>query len=461
MEAGQDRPRRIVIVGGGVSGLAVAYRVSRAADSPSVVLLEAADRLGGKVDAVAIGGTRVDTGPDSLMVRAPAVSQLVDELDLRDAVREPSAGGAYLWTRGRLRPLPRGSVFGIPDRVRPLLRSRVVRLPGLARAGADLVLPRTRTGPDPTVADLLLPRLGREVFDRIVDPLLGGVHAGRAERLSARSAVPEVFRMLDGRRSAFLTVRRLGAKRPPSTGSPLVSLQGGLGALVERLRQRAVDGGVEIRTGAQVTAITRDGDGYLVTAGGEQLAADAVVVTTPTHDAATLLGGLSPELAGTLRGMESIGVATVLFAYPLDVLDGRAGTGFLVPPVDGRLLVGCTWMTQKWPHLGGTHAVVRCMVGRDLDQRFETLPDAQLVGELRQELRDSLGITAAPLAQHIRRMPAAMPQYTVGHGDRLATIDRALAAHPGLHLTGAGYRGVGLSGVITDANATAEKVLNG
>lgn len=450
--------RHVVVVGGGVSGLATAYHLLRGEDAPAVTLLEAGPRLGGKVASATVAGLPVDTGPDSLLVRVPAVRALLEELGLDQAVEGPAPTGAYVWTRGALRPLPPASLFGVPERLLPLLTSGLVTPLGLLRAGADLVLPRRPVPPDPTIGDLLRHRLGHEVFDRLVDPMLGGVHAGRADRLSARSAVPEVMSLLDGARSVYLTMRR--RERPASTGPALVSLPGGMARLLDTLV--AACDGADLRTDAVVTSLHRETDGRFAVAlaDGSELLTDDVVLATPAYVTARLLAGLAPDAATALDGIEYVDVATVMLSYRRDqVAHPLDRTGFLVPPVDGRLLVGCSWLTSKWGHLAhDTRVVVRAMVGRDGDTRFTTMSDTELVTALQDELTASIGVSGAPLEVHVQRWPAAMPQYTVGHADRLATVDAALAALPGLHVTGAAYRGVGLAGCIAQATRTAAAV---
>jgi oxygen-dependent protoporphyrinogen oxidase len=462
-----------------------------------VTLLESGDWLGGKVDSATVGRITVDTGPDALMVRAPAAARLVAELGLDAELRPPSGAGAFLWSRGRLRPLPTGSVFGVPDRLWPLLRSGVLGPTGFVRAGADLVLPRREAVGDPTIEQLLRPRFGRQVFERLVEPMLGGVHAGRAGRLSARSAAGEVMALAHGHRSLYLALRRrkaaapTAATRPTGPSAPgasatvpgpsgpprpaLMSLDGGLGRLIDVLAARVVAAGGVVRTGATVHELHPDGDGWLVTGEGfAPLTVDDVVLAVPAGVAADLLRPLAPAASAALEQIRYAGVATVILAYPPSAVPGPLrGTGFLVPPVEHRLLVGCSWLTAKWPHLtpgadgaGGADAaegapvLIRGMVGRDGDQAWEAMDDATLVGAVRAELADSMGVRGEPLDVHVRRMPAAMPQYTVGHADRLAAIDAALAGLPGLRLTGAGYRGVGLSGCIAQANDAAAAVLD-
>ena len=451
--------QHVVVVGGGISGLATAYRLLHTDDAPRVTLLEAGSRLGGKVATATVAGLPVDTGPDSLLVRMPAVRTLLNDLGLADQVEGPAPSGAYVWTRGALRPLPPASLFGVPERLLPLLTSGLVTPFGLLRAGADIVLPRRELPADPTIAELLRYRLGDQVFDRLVDPMLGGVHAGRADRLSARSAVPEVMSLLEGARSVYLTMRR--REKKPATGPALVSLPGGMSRLLDALVAACAD--ADLRTDSAVTSITRTDDGrYDVTlADGSVLSADDVVITTPAYTAATLLADLAPTAALALASIEYVDVATVMLSYRKDqVRRPLDRTGFLVPPVDGRLLVGCSWLTSKWGHLAhDTRVVIRAMVGRDGDRRWLAMSDDEMVSAIHTELVSAIGVTDAPSEVHVQRWPAAMPQYTVGHADRLATIDAALAAIPGIHLTGAAYRGVGLAGCISQAARTATAVL--
>ena len=452
--------QHVVVIGGGISGLTTAYRLRHSEGSPAVTVLEAGPRLGGKVATATMAGLVVDTGPDSLLLRMPAVRTLLDDLGLSDQVEGPAPSGAYVWTRGALRPLPPASLFGVPEKLLPLLTSGLVTPVGLVRAGADLVLPRRELPADPTIADLLRYRLGRQVFDRLVDPMLGGVHAGRADRLSARSAVPEVMSLLEGARSVYLTMRR--REKKPASGPALVSLPGGMARLIAAIVSACTDLGVDLRTDSPVTTVERtDGGRYAVTlADSTVLEADDVVVTTPAYTAAALLADLAPDAAEALAAIEYVDVATVMLSYRRDqVARTLDRTGFLVPPVDGRLLVGCSWLTSKWGHLAhDTRVVIRAMVGRDGDTRWTTMSDDELVTAIHAELIEAIGVDAAPAEVHVQRWPAAMPQYTVGHAARLATIDAALAGVPGIHVTGAAYRGVGLAGCISQAARTATAV---
>jgi oxygen-dependent protoporphyrinogen oxidase len=371
----------------------------------------------------------------------------------------PAALGAHIWSRGQLRRLPTGTLFGVPDRLMPLLKSRLLSPAGLVRAALDLVLPRRRTpSDDPSIADLVVPRLGSQVFDRLVEPLLGGVHAGRASELSARSTVPDIEAIARKNRSLYLGLRRLRRHAPPASGAPiLVTLNGGLVRLVEALVARLGD--ADLRLNSTVRLIARDGDVYRVDlADGASIAADAVVLATPAFVTAKLLADLAPDAATMLEQVPYVDVATIWLAYPRSAM-GRPldGTGFLVPPEEGKFLVGCTWSSAKWPHLADDALVlIRCMVGRRGDQRWLSMDDETLVRGVHDELVESMGLTSGPVHQSIQRWPQAMPQYLVGHKDRLDAVGAALGHLPGLYLTGAAYRGVGMASCVADAERIAQ-----
>jgi len=455
------RPR-VVIVGGGISGLATAHFLHRRLGSGAqITLVESGSQLGGKVATQEFGGHLVDTGPDALLVRLPAMAALLNELGLDDQMVSPAPLGAHVWSRGHLRRLPTGTMFGVPDRLVRLLRSRLLSPLGLARAALDLVLPRRRAvSHDPSIAELVAPRLGSQVFDRLVEPLLGGVHAGRAAELSARSTVPEIAALARRNRSLYLGLLRLRLHAPPAKGGPvLVTLVGGLSRLVEELARRLGDEDVRLDSAAR--CVTRDSAGYRVeTMDGQSVAADAVVLATPAFVSARLLADLAPDVASVLGEIPYVDVATIWLSYQRSAM-GRPldGTGFLVPPEEGKLLVGCTWSSAKWPHLSDdTTVLIRGMVGRRGDTRWMSMDDETLVRSVHDELVESMGMTAGPLAQSIQRWPLAMPQYLVGHQDRLETLAAELRELPGLFVTGAAFRGVGIASCVADADRTAQSV---
>ena len=434
-----------LVLGSGISGLATAYYLRRGG-SP-VTVLEASGQVGGKVTTLEVAGLPVDVGPDAFLSRGADLRQLIEDLGLTGDIVEPQTGGSYIWSRGKLRPIPPGAAFGLPDRLVPLLRSGLLSPLGVARAGFDIVLPATKTNDDPSIADLVRPRFGGDVYHRMVEPLLGGVHAGDPAQLSARSTVPEIYAIASGSRSVYLSMR----KRPKPTGkrqAPLVSLRGGMGRLTQALARE-----VDVRLNTPATTLERTADGWRV----NDLTADHVVLATPAYVTAELLRATAPELANELQ-IPYVDVANATLAFrPSDVPALPLGTGFLVPPIEREFIVGCSWLTNKWPHLVNDDVVlIKCMVGRAGDRRWLPMSDAEIVEGVRDGLARILGIDAEPQETLVQRWPRAMPQYVVGHAERLSRIDRLTP--PGLHLTGAAYRGAGLAACTTGAVATATSI---
>ena len=445
--------------------------LAKGPNAPHVTVLEATDVLGGKVACNDIAGRIIDAGPDALLVRDPAVMRLLEELGLSEQITAPSARGAFVWTRGKLRTLPPATLFGVPEKLKPLLSSGLISWRGLIRASVDFVRPKLNLGDDPTVGEMLRPRLGSEVFDKLVDPLLGGIYAGRADELSAHSAVPEVAAILRPARSIYLTMRARSAARPPVAGAPavmLVNFPGGMMAIVNALVART---GAEFEFGAVATSIERGRRRWKVfTEDGRKFKADDIILSVPAHVAAALLRHLDGELADQLAAIPYADVANVTFMYPTSALDAAwKGTGFLVPAVDGRFIVGCTWLDQKWGRAvltpsgstepaGDDVTIIRVSVGRQGDSAWIEMDDNAIVARAHAELVTAMGIGAEPLTATVRRWPAAMPQYTVGHADRLQHIDERTQMHPGLHLIGAGYRGIGVAACLTKSQAIAQRI---
>ena len=430
-------PPDVAVVGGGITGLATAWFLQQA--GAAVTLYEAGGRLGGKIQTSSMDGVPVELGPDTFLARVPWAVDLCRELGLSDDLVVPATGKAYVWTRRRLRPLPGGTVLGVPARLGPLARAGIVSPAGLARAGLDLVLPRHSGGDDPSVAEVVGGRFGAEVVDRLVEPLIGGIHAGRADRLSLAAVAPQVAgpASAPGGRSLLRALRKAPAG-PGGPGSPVfLGLRGGLGRLTARLAECLH--GVDVRLDAPVT----------------ELLPGRVVVTVPAFAAADLL----PAAADDLRAIEYASVVTVTLAYEPGALAGPLdGSGFLVPRIDGRLMTACTWLTSKWPDLaGGGRVLLRASAGRIGDDQALALDDATLAARLHGELVEAMGLRREPEEALVTRWPRSFPQYDVGHQARVARIETALP--PGVVVAGAAYRGVGIAACIHQARQAAATVL--
>ena len=455
----------VAIVGGGITGLATAWFLRRNAPGLSVTLVESGDRLGGKIRTSEWLGVPVEAGPDTFLARVPPAVELCRQVGLGDDLVPPATGRAFVWTRGRLRELPEGHVLGVPGRLGPLVRSGIVSPRGLARAGLDLVFPRRPTGPDPSVAEVVGGRFGREVVDRLVDPLLGGIHAGSTDRLSLASVAPAVAEAAARSRSLLLGLRS-GSRRPPGTAAggdgdrePLfLSVRGGLGRLVDRLRERL--DGVEVRTGTEARELRRTEPQRwrLSCSGDSAVDASSVVLTVPAFAAAGLLRAACPEAATQLDSIRYASVATVTFAYRTeDVRQLPDGSGFLVPAVDGRLMTACTFLTSKWPELARSGRVlVRASAGRATDERALRLDDQALAEQLHRELTEALALVGEPEDVAVVRWPRAFPQYEVGHRARVTRIEKALdEAAPGVAVAGAAYHGLGIAACVQQAEQVA------
>ncbi|MEU7189752.1 protoporphyrinogen oxidase [Streptomyces sp. NPDC045369] len=469
----ESRPH-VVVVGGGIAGLAAAARLSGAAGGSGfagrVTLLESAGRLGGKLRGGEVGGVPVDLGAEAVFVRQPAVVELARETGLGDELEPPVTTEASLWTRGALRPLPRGHLMGIPTDLDALADSGVLSADGLARAREDRWLPRTEVGDDIAVGRYVAARLGREVVDRLVEPLLGGVYAGQADRISLRAALPQLLPVAREERSLLEGVHRMRTAAPaPEPGAavpPFRSVRGGLGRLPLAVARACRSAGVDIRTATAARALRRTEDGWRLTvrnAGGEQrLEADAVVLAVPAPVAARLLADEVPAAAAALRTVEYADMTLVTLVYDQADLPGALpGSGFLVPPVDGRLIKASTFLSSKWAWPGrcapGT-AVVRTSIGRYGEDTALRLDDEELVARSRAELRAATGLAATPRATAVTRWATGLPQYTVGHGARMARVREHVGQLGTLAVCGAAYDGVGITRCVESAQRAAEAI---
>ncbi|MFI1097612.1 protoporphyrinogen oxidase [Streptomyces sp. NPDC020917] len=454
----------VVVVGGGISGLAAAYDLAGA--GIAVTLLEASERLGGKLHADEIAGVPVDLGAESLLARRPEAIELAREVGLADDLEPPAVLGAKLWSRGRLRPMPPGGVMGVPADLGPLASSGVLSAAGLARIPLDHVLPRTEVGEDVAVGAYVAARLGREVVDRLVDPLLGGVYAGDAYEISLRAAIPQLFSAARDGRSLIEAARGLQRKAAAArqTGPVFNGIRGGVGRLPVAVADACRAAGVTIETGTAVRELRRNGPhGWQVVLADRTLAADAVVVAAPAPAAARLLAAEAPAAAAELSAVEYAGMALVTMAFRRrDVHRIPVGSGFLVPPVEGRTIKASTFSSHKWGWLdkaGGDTFVLRTSVGRYGNEADLAWDDTDLVRLSREDLGEAVGLRAAPVAARVTRWDAGLPQYAVGHVGRVARIREQVGKLPGLAVCGAVYDGVGIPACVGSGRRAAREVL--
>ncbi|MFD5572025.1 protoporphyrinogen oxidase [Streptomyces cadmiisoli] len=451
---------QVVVIGAGIAGLAAAHRLL--ARGARVTVLEASERVGGKLLPGDIAGVRVDLGAESMLARRPEAVDLAREVGLADRLEPPATSTASIWTRGALRPMPKGHVMGVPGTASAL--AGVLSEEGLRRIERDAELPRTEVGDDVAVGEFVARRLGREVVDRLVEPLLGGVYAGDAYRISMRSAVPQLFRAARTHDSLTEGVREIQAEAAAAarTGPVFMGLRGGVGGLPVAVAASVRARGGEIVTGAPVTELRREpGGGWRVTAADRVRHADAVIVAVPAPAAARLLRAEAPAAAAELAAVEYASMALITLALRRTEARLPEGSGFLVPPVDGRTVKASTFASQKWGWIAEEDpdlVVLRTSVGRHGETEILRRDDAGLVEVSRADLREATGLDAAPVETRVTRWTDGLPQYPVGHHARVARIREHVGKLPGLAVCGAVYDGVGIPACVASAYAAVDQV---
>ncbi|MFD9489177.1 protoporphyrinogen oxidase [Streptomyces sp. NPDC059991] len=454
----------IVVVGGGIAGLAAAHRLLES--GARVTVLEATDRLGGKLYAGEIEGARVDLGAESMLARRPEGIGLAREVGLGDQLRPPAATAA-IWTRGALRPMPKGHLMGVP--ADPASLTGIVSAEGLARIAQDRELPPTEVGDDIGVGEFVASRVGREVVDRLVEPLLGGVYAGDAYRISMRAAVPQLFAAARENTSLLDGVARIqekAAARPQNDGPVFMGLDGGMGTLPVAVADAVRAKGGSIRTEAPVLALTRTATGWLVRTDSPEAPlteADGVILASPAWSASALLAAESPAAAAELATVEYASMALVTMAFrraDLERLERRSG--FLVPSLDGRTIKASTFSSYKWQWVTDRAPdlfVLRTSIGRYGEEEHLDRDDADLVDMSLGDLGEAVGLAAKPVASEVTRWIGGLPQYPVGHLARVARVRAAVAKLPALRVCGAAYDGVGIPACIAGARIAADEII--
>ena len=481
-----DATAHVVVIGGGIAGLSAAFFLR---DAPvRVTVLEGAPRLGGKLSASDVAGVAMDEGAEALLARRPEGIELISAVGLGSDLVPAGVTSSAIYTRGAMRSLPRRQFMGVPADLDELAATGVVSPEGIARARNESSL--AGEAGDVSVTEYIGSRLGVEIVDRLVDPLLGGVYAGRSEDLSFRATLAPLAAAAPGHVTLTGAAASLlppapaqpsaadNSDKPPAGAAPaggtaakpapvFVSLTTGIGALPEAVAKAS---GADVRTNAMVRALERTATGWRLTVGSaadpEYLDADAVILATPAAPAARLLKDSAGEAAARLAEIPYASMAIVTLAFRAEDLfqqqsPAQQRSGYLVPAVDGRAVKAVTFSTLKWPHLAAQAPVhvVRCSVGRSGDVAVLQRDDEDLAALAAAELAGAIGITATPVARRVTRWGGGLPQYNVGHLDRVAAIRAAVAGRPGLAVAGAAYDGVGIPACVATAKSAAAQVL--
>ncbi|ASS74789.1 protoporphyrinogen oxidase [Tumebacillus algifaecis] len=479
----QQQVKTVVVIGGGITGMSTAYYLEQKAREQGIALqvylLEADDKLGGKVQTVRRDGFVIEAGPDSFLARKPAGVKLCRELGIDDELvgTNPNARKTYILHQGKLHRIPQGLNIGVPTQFVPFATTGLLSWGGKLRAGLDLIKPKSERKGDESLGAFLERRLGNEVVDRLAEPLLAGIYAGDLRKLSMRATFPQ-YEQLEQKYGSLIRGMLAQAKEAkaqanaatqaegaaavrPLPNSVFLTFNTGLHRLIERLE--AAYEHTEVRKNTRVEQVeARTEGGYSVRMdNGSTLEADAVVITTSTYDAAGILPS-SFSAKTQLTHVPYVSVATVVFAFDQGVIDFPFdASGFVVPKKEGRTITAATWTSSKWLHTAQDGKVLmRFYVGRGGDEAIVDEPDEEIIRRVRIDLKETMGITADPSFSIVTRWRRAMPQYTVGHLDRIKTfVEQAESEMPGVYFAGGGYTGLGIPDCIAQGTTTAEQVL--
>ncbi len=518
--------KKVVIVGGGIAGLATAYYLHESGRGAiDYALIESAPTFGGKIVSARENGFVVEGGPDSFLTTKPAALELCRALGLDDQLIGTNDAGrqVFVWSRGKLRPMPDGVMLIVPTKFMPFVTSSLISLPGKIRMGMDAIIPprryaassrgildflfnRTpprasssaslepesnRTPPDDdtctarkcrcarprdetldgdeSLAHFVRRRLGAEALDRIAEPMIAGIYVADAENLSLKSTFP---RFLDMEKKYGSLIRGALQQRRATNGktsgsgasatSMFMTLGGGLQQMTDAIVTRL--NREALMPNRRVVAVTREGNTYALTLNaGPSLRADRVVFATPAYVTADLVQNIAPALADALRAIRYVSTATVSLGYKRSELHHPLdGFGFVVPRSEKRKIIACSWSSTKFNYRAGEgYALLRAFIGGAQAEYLAEQDEETLAQMARDELRAMMGITATPVLTKIYRWSKANPQYEVGHQERVAQIERLAAQHAGLYLAGAAYHGVGVPDCIADGARAAEEILHG
>jgi len=461
--------RRAVIIGGGISGLSAAYylreKAIRAGVDIEVILIEKEKQFGGCIVTEKVDGFIIEGGPDCFLSEKPWALQLCEDLGLEDR---------FILSHGRLHELPEGFMLMIPTSFTPFLKSRLISLPGKVRMAMDLFLPRKRSAGEESLAQFVRRRLGNEALEKIAEPLVAGIHAGTPETMSLMSTFPRFIQLEEEYRSLILGMwarrrmaRRFAQRQTDPKRTMFMALLDGMMELTDELKVRLDER--SLLSDRKVTRIARlMGTGlphnpiYEVSMeGGETLRADCAILATPVFVTAELLQGLDGNLSEALLSIPYVSTATISLAYRrAEIHHPLNGFGFVVPRAEERKIMASTWTSTKFSHRSPPDSVLlRAFVGGAQNEHLLEMDDERIIGVVREELMDIMGIKADPILTRVYRWDKSMPQYTLGHAKKLSQLEEKLLRYPGLSLMGCAYRGIGISDCIHDGKLTAEKTL--
>lgn len=466
-----EEKQKVIIIGGGAAGLTAAYYLQKEVNEKNlpieILLIEASHRLGGKMQTVVRDGFTIERGPDSFLARKTSMIRLAKEVGMEDQLVPNSTGKSYVLVNEKLYPMPGGSIMGIPTQVGPFMTTGLFSIPGKLRAAADFILPRSESGKDQSLGKFFRRRLGDEVVENLIEPLLSGIYAGDIDQMSLMATFPQFYEVEQKHRSLILGMKKTAPSQPKQPAAKTKSTKGGFLTFKTGLQSfaEAIEAKLDPKTilkGHRVENITKINNKYEVYLNnGEMLVADSIIAATPhkvTQSMFSEFGFFEP-----LKSVPSTSVATVAMAFPAEAIKQDIdGTGFVVSRNNDYSITACTWTHKKWEHSTPKGKVLlRCYVGRAGDETIVDLSDDQIIKIVLDDLKKTMDITMSPEFSVVSRWKNAMPQYTVGHKQRMAAIMEGMKRElPGVFLAGASYGGVGVPDCIDQGEAAVEAVLD-
>ncbi len=447
--------RKVVVVGGGISGLAAAYQLLT--NGYNVSVIEASAAIGGKISTVEIAGVPIDGGPDAFLVREPEMKELCSSLGIADDLVAPVSRSAKIWVDGSMQALPKSQFLGIPLDLEELSSLNLISPEGIAIAQNDLTAKDNARDGDETVGSLIRRRLGDEVMEKLVGPLLGGINAGDPDKISLKSGVPYLASAATFDHSLIRSIQKFirTSNRNPET-PVFLTHPGGLGKVVDALGKE-LEGKVILNE--QIQSVHAKDRQWILEGQKGSYEADSVILATPSYISGSIIETTNGKIANLLSSIKYASMAFALFAFPSKEIRPFDGSGFLVAKSEGLLMTACSWSSSKWKHLGDKEATfVRVSAGRADDERVLSFDNEELTSTLLKELSQIVDIQATPMESEVIRWPKSFPQYEIGHSDKVNHIQKLLRDEaPGIFVAGAAFNGLGLSACIRDGKVNAQR----
>jgi protoporphyrinogen/coproporphyrinogen III oxidase len=464
-----EKKHKVIIIGGGITGLTAAYYLQKQAAQQNlpieVKLVEASHRIGGKLQTVVKDGYIIERGPDCFVARKQSATRLAKEVGVGDKIVGNSSGQTYILVGEKLSPLPSGAVMGIPTEVAPFMKTGLFSFPGKMRAAFDLIIPRSKQLEDQSLGHFFRRRLGNEVVENLIEPLLSGIYACDIDQLSLMSTFPQFYQLEQKYRSLILGIRKRPPVSPKPTSHPskkssmFLTISTGLQSFAEAIEVKLEP--LTVLKGHRIETLKKYGDTYeLELNNGAKLTADSVIVTVPHYTAASIFSDY--DFFNELKAMSSTSVANVVLAFSEEAIEGDIdGSGFLVSRNSDYAITACTWTNKKWPHTTPKGKVLlRCYVGKPGDEAVVDLSDDDIVKIAMEDLTKTMNIKSEPEFSVVTRWKDSLPQYTVGHQKRVEDLKSRVAKElPGVFLAGSSYEGIGVHDCIDQGEVAVAKVL--